>query len=445
MAERRIIRGARLLPLDGRRQLRRADVLIEGGKIAAIGGVKDAPDAELIETTAALIPGLVQAHLHLDEVILDRKFVAHSDPLFHYEVELVRWLERQDEAALLVQAYSGIGRGLLAGATAFADVGRSQHRVVAADVAAELGARLLAPLDGAAEDLERAIDRLVERYDSGGLVRPGIWLHDAESVAPAALSRAGKLSEARGIPLFVHVGRLPGVRGGVDRLRQHGALHRHTVICHGRAQSLRGYARALVDAGATVVLTPGADLMVGASPPALEPLLSAGVELAIGGDGGSSRTEVDPFRDARLLYGLLRGRADHPASRALEIASRGGARALGVGSGSLEVGQPADLVFVDVAHVDSDDHEALARRILDHGGPEQVRAVWVAGTRVAMDGRLERGSLPTMEEEDEVRARILPRLSAPLPFKLRAKLGLRRAVAVDRGWGLFRLPFKEER
>ena len=39
MGQRRIIRGARLLPLDGRRQQRRGDVLMEGGLIAAIGGV----------------------------------------------------------------------------------------------------------------------------------------------------------------------------------------------------------------------------------------------------------------------------------------------------------------------------------------------------------------------------------------------------------------------
>jgi cytosine/adenosine deaminase-related metal-dependent hydrolase len=208
---------------------------------------------------------------------------------------------------------------------------------------------------------------------------------------------------------------------------------------------LQGHAARIADAQATVVLSPAADLMVGAAPPALLPLLEAGVELALGADGGASRTELDPFRDARLLFGLLRGWVEQPASRALEIAAHGGARALGFGSGTLEVGQPADVVLVDVAHVDSGDHEALARRILDHGGPEQVRSVYVGGERVAADGRPENLILPTMEEEDHVRARIMPRLSAPLPFGVRAKLALRRALAVDRGWGLHRLPFKEER
>lgn len=444
MGQRRIIRGARLLPLDGRRQLRRGDVLMEGGLIAAIGGIKDPAGAELIETTAALIPGLVQTHVHLDEAILDRRYVPSVDPWLHYEVDLRRWLERQDEASLSLQARSGLGRGLLAGTTSFCDVGRVHHRAVAIEAALELGVRLVALLDAQAEEVPRALDRFRERYKDSPRVRPGLWLGDAETASAAVLAEAGKRAEAEALPLVAHVGRLPGARGGVERLARAGALQRHTVLCHGRAGSLQGQADRIAAAQATVVLSPAADLMVGASPPALEPLLEAGVELALGADGGASRTELDPFRDARLLFGLLRGRVEHPASRALEIAARG-ARALGGGSGALEVGQPADLVLVDVAHVDSDDHEALARRILDHGGPEQVRSVYVGGDRVASDGRPENLILPTMEEEEQARARILPRLSAPLPLGLRAKLALRRALAVDRGWGLHRLPFKEER
>lgn len=445
MGQRRIIRGARLLPLDGRRQQRRGDVLMEGGLIAAIGGIKDPGGAELVETTAALIPGLVQAHVHLDEAILDRRFVPNFDPLVYYEVDLLRWLERQDEATLSLQARSGLGRGLLAGATSFCDVGRVHHRAVAVEAALELGVRLVALLDAHAEDVPRAIDRFRERYQESPRVRPGLWLGDAETASATVLAEAGKRSEMEAVPLFAHIGRLPGARGGVERLARAGALHRHTVLCHGRAGSLQGHAARIADAQATVVLSPAADLMVGAAPPALVPLLEAGVELALGADGGASRTELDPFRDARLLFGLLRGWVEQPASRALEIAAHGGARALGFGSGTLEVGQPADVVLVDVAHVDSDDHEALARRILDHGGPEQVRSVYVGGERVAADGRPENLILPTMEEEDQARARILPRLSAPVPVGLRAKLALRRALAVDRGWGLYRLPFKEER
>ena len=80
--------------------------------------------------------------------------------------------------------------------------------------------------------------------------------------------------------------------------------------------------------------------------------LAAGVTVALGTDGAASNNDLDMFeamRQAAFLHKLAtRDPQAVPASAALEMATIGGARALGLDSlvGSLEVGKRADLIVV---------------------------------------------------------------------------------------------------
>jgi 5-methylthioadenosine/S-adenosylhomocysteine deaminase len=61
-----LLRGARVITMaPDRPDAERADVLIEGGTIAAIGEGLAATDAEIVDVTDRIVlPGLVNAHLH---------------------------------------------------------------------------------------------------------------------------------------------------------------------------------------------------------------------------------------------------------------------------------------------------------------------------------------------------------------------------------------------
>lgn len=422
--------------MDGRRQQKRGDLLIDGGLLSAIGGVASTAGALITETSHVLLPGLVQAHVHLDQALLNRDFVPSLDPWRFQLVQLSTFLAAQDEASLSAQAESAIGRGLLAGATTYGDAGLTASRP-GIEAALRLGARLVVAVDatvGAPARVLDALDTALARREGGLRIRFALFAGAAERTPISALAAASRLAQERSLPLIVHSGELPGDGGGIRRLERAHALTRSLVLCHARSPELARHAKVLAECGATIVLTPASDLLFGAPRPPLEAFVEAGVNLALGSDGGASRIAFDPFRELRLLLRLFRGRVSSPATTALEIATRGGARALGLNAGAVEVGRAADLVAIDVAAQDGEEHEALAVRIIEEGGPERVRTVWVDGQVVAADGRLVSGSLPREVDERALRQRLLASQPAPAPLKARARAGVRSLIGGSRRW-----------
>ena len=62
----RWIRGARIVTMGPQGTLEKGDILIENGKIAAIGEQLDCEDAEVIDAAGlTAIPGIVDAHSHI--------------------------------------------------------------------------------------------------------------------------------------------------------------------------------------------------------------------------------------------------------------------------------------------------------------------------------------------------------------------------------------------
>lgn len=404
-----ILRGATVMPLDGRHVLKRSDVLVDDGVIAAAGGTLDTQDAHIVDVEGVLMPGLVDAHAHLDQALLDRHFVPHLDPNVYHQVQVAAWRAGLDADAVGIMATTALGRGLLSGTTAVGDASASPNGSSAVEAALRLGARLCLAVDGARGDPSSALAVLSERaaLEPRATISAAVWGGDAERTARRHLAAAADAARQARVPLVVHAGTLPHDRIALRRLERAGALDARLVVCHagGRTLDDPNAARRLAEAGATVVLTPGADILSGAPPPALGPLLEHDVNLALGAESGATRMGFDLFREVRLLRRLLVGRADRPASRALAIAARGGGRALGLPVGSIEVGHRADLVLLDVEWEEGEGHEEVARRIVDHGGPDLVKSVWVDGRSVVHNGRLLNGALPTEEAEEHVRAR----------------------------------------
>ena len=110
--------------------------------------------------------------------------------------------------------------------------------------------------------------------------------------------------------------------------------------------------------GTHVAHCPSSNLKLGSGVAPIVELLAAGVSVALGADGAPCNNRLDGFTELRLAALLQKGRLGPevlPAARALELATLGGARALGLHAeiGSLTPGKRADITVVDLsgAHV----------------------------------------------------------------------------------------------
>jgi formimidoylglutamate deiminase len=131
-------------------------------------------------------------------------------------------------------------------------------------------------------------------------------------------------------------------------------------------------------------------------------LLQAGVEVSLGSD---SQAHIDLLEEARQLEGHLRllrlGRAvlfprsvEGPRESALgqvllRALTTAGARSLGVDTGALRAGQPADFVTIDLTHPSmvGVPREALVSAAMMGGASAAIRDVCVQGRLIVEGGR----------------------------------------------------------
>jgi 5-methylthioadenosine/S-adenosylhomocysteine deaminase len=430
--ERRIIRGASVLALDGRRAIRKNDILIENGKIAATGGI-DSIEGLLTDVRGLVIPGLVQAHLHLVDALLDSGFVASPDPRVLERVQLPAWRSRIGEDEVRLSTAGGISRALTSGVTLFADASTA-HRDAALEEVRAYGIRFVACIDARLADFERQLDAWAQAQNEA--IRPGIAV-DATSASTGLLRRVARAAETHSAPILAGGGGLSGAGAAVRALRRAGALGPRLVLHSARDLDSKT-ARAIGEARATVALSPGHDLLIGAPPPPMDALLEARVRIAIGSGGNASRLGFDPFAEARLLLRFLEGKIEAPATYALDAIGPNGAMGLGIAGGMIEAGRPADLVLLDLDADPTDNYEQTALRVIENGGPHIVRTVWVAGRVVASDGRPRLAEPPSESEEDALRERMLPRVMAEADRRpVRRAIGTAtRALWRAKGWRL---------
>jgi cytosine/adenosine deaminase-related metal-dependent hydrolase len=114
--------------------------------------------------------------------------------------------------------------------------------------------------------------------------------------------------------------------------------------------------RQIVASKTTIAHCPSANLKLASGVAPIPELVAAGARVALGADGAPCNNNLDGFVEMRLA-GLVHrprlGPAALPAQTILALATRGGARALGLEAelGSLEPGKRADLAVVDVSGI----------------------------------------------------------------------------------------------
>jgi 5-methylthioadenosine/S-adenosylhomocysteine deaminase len=377
------------------------------GFIERVGPAADVPAPSGIrrvdEPGAALVPGLVNTHTHLE--LTRFAGLVPDDDFAEWIGRLRQMKEELDSAAYLDAAKQGVRDCWASGVTTLADTG---DRGVVARALSELGGagivyhevfgpdpdHCAAALDGLRRAVEAAEQYRSQRIRIGvsphapytvsrGLYRAvGRWarteglpiaLHLAESRAEVELLRAasGPFADGwrrRGIPLP------PPGRSPVQLVDDEDVLGAQTLCIHAvqvDAADVERFRRT----GAAIAHCPRANRRHGHGAAPLAAFLAAGLRVGLGTDSVASVYPLDLFAEAREAQVL----AELPAADALALCTLGGARALGLEReiGSLTAGKQADMAVVDLPGTLGDP----ASLVLD-AGLLGVRATFVGGREV---------------------------------------------------------------
>lgn len=359
-----VLRGGRIAGVE-----EPVDIVVKGGVVVEIGPAVTAPaDAEVIELDGRLVlPGLVDAHCHLDKTLFGRSWVPHpAGDALSERISSERRLRSRlgvpdvDRITILLEAMIAAGTTYVRSHT---------------DVAPELGLSGVEAVREAASRMAGRIDIEQVAFPQYGILRePGT----AELMAQAlteGVEVVGGIDPAGmdGDP----VRHLDIVFGLADRHSSKIDIHLHDggslgtwqleLICdrtvtlglQGRVTVSHAYglgqatpdvqqrlADRLAEAGVTITTAAVYDFPV----PPVRVLRSAGVNVACGHDGirdlwGPYGTGDMLDRAMHLAYRST-FRRDDDIELALQAATTGGATALGLPAYGLTAGAPADMVVV---------------------------------------------------------------------------------------------------
>jgi len=359
--------------------IRNGTVVTDGATIVYVGEPAGAPPGQDIELgDAILCPGLVNAHCHLELTVM-RGFLEG--------LEFRDWIVRLTTAKRVVlsrddlmdSARIGLVEGIRAGITTYADTSDSG---VVFDAMLELGVRGImyqevfgpdpAQCDASMEELRRKVEALRPRATS--LVRVGISPHAPYTVSDELFAAVAEYARTHDVPVAVHIAesaaesdlveRAAGIfadglarrgivlqrrgRSPIEMLDRNGLLDVRPLLIH----AIRADARdveLIAARDAAVAHCPVSNAKLGHGIAPLCAMLAAGVRVGLGSDSVASNDRMDILGEAQAATLLQSVALQQPdaieARRALELATIGGARALGLDSriGSLEPGKAADL------------------------------------------------------------------------------------------------------
>jgi cytosine/adenosine deaminase-related metal-dependent hydrolase len=196
----------------------------------------------------------------------------------------------------------------------------------------------------------------------------------------------------------------PDGQSGIRRLAAAGLLDPRIVAAHCvkvDTEEIDMLARHDV----AVVHCPRSNGLLGCGVAPLAELRDAGLRVGIGTDGVSSVPSHDAFEELRAAISAARARSERAdalsATEALELATLGGARALGLEAdiGSLLPGKRADLSILTLSGSSYLPWEDPAAAVVYGGAPERVLATLVDG-----EARYERGGFEWHELIDAASA-----------------------------------------
>jgi 5-methylthioadenosine/S-adenosylhomocysteine deaminase len=391
-----------VLPVEGA-PIEGGAVAIDGGSIVAVGTADELGHGTRFED-AAIVPGFVNAHTHLEYAV----YGGFGDGLGDFAEWIALHVQRKtriDWDEFVDIARLGAAECLASGVTTVGDCSYSGASAVGC---AELGLRATVYLEVFGSDVNAGLERFARIRDRAEdsfseRVRPGVSPHAPYSVSLELYRACAEL----GLPIATHISESASevaylVRGegawggyrhllveppgstGTRLLAEHGLLGPQVVAAHCVVVDEEEI-ELLASTATGVAHCPRSNAALGCGVAPLAELRAAGARVGVGTDSPASAPSFDFFEELRSVVLSARARARRPdvlsAAEALELATLGSARALGLDAevGSIAPGKRADLAVVSLEGSPYLPWEDPAAAVVFGGSPDRVLATYVDG------------------------------------------------------------------
>jgi 5-methylthioadenosine/S-adenosylhomocysteine deaminase len=349
-------------------------VAVRGSSIAAVGEEvtlrQQYSAAETLDCAGKVVmPGLINAHTHVPMTLL--RGLADDLRLDVWLMGYMMPVEREFVSPDFVRLGTKLACAemIRSGVTSFADMYYFEEHVARAT--AEAGMRALcgqtilkfpAP-DAAYYEESFALAReFIQGWKDHELIVPAVSPHAPYTCTQEMLRACAGLALEFDVPLHTH---LSETALEVENMR---AENNMPVIPYVKKQRLfeakvlaahcvhidDGEIKTLANHHVGVAHNPSSNLKLASGFAPVQKMVDAGINVGIGTDGPASNNDLNMFEEIRLAAFVAKAHSNDPtalpASTALAMATRQGARAMHMGhiTGTLEAGKRADLIVVDI-------------------------------------------------------------------------------------------------
>ncbi len=395
-------------------------VTVHNGRIVAVGqAVTGTPVHDLGDVV--LLPGLVNAHTHLEFSLLDQP-LGQAGMGFADWIAVVVQHRKQQTQQLMVEtdgfqrfrrrsAQAGLTESRVSGVAAIGDIatpGWPRECFPAAELNATIFLELLG-LDPSKHDslMNMARSFVQDVQDTAGDLWPGLSPHAPYTASPQLVTSACQLSALERFPVAMHLaesrdelellatkrGRmvevleaigawhpdaLPAASAPLDYLKLLATAHRALVV-HGNYLTsdeihFLGEHRERMSA----IYCPRTHAFFGHERYPLSEMLSAGVRVAVGTDSRASNPDLKLWEELKLI---ARQHPNVPPDQVLRMGTLNGAEALGIDHdyGSVTLGKVARLAVVRLSQRTATPYDS----IFTSGGSADPLAQFLERNRAA--------------------------------------------------------------
>jgi 5-methylthioadenosine/S-adenosylhomocysteine deaminase len=370
-----LLTNAIVLTMDDQlTQYDRGALAVSADKIIAVG-----PEGELRAKFTAhetidcggkvLMPGLVNAHTHAAMTLL--RGLADDLRLDVWLMGYMMPVEREFVSPDFVRLGTSLACAELirSGVTCFADMYYFEEHVARATAEAGLRAvcsqtvlKFPSPDAGDYEESLAAARDFIQKWKGHALIEPSVAPHAPYTCTQEILRATAALAVEFDVPLHTH---LAETALEVENSRNENGM---PVIPYVKKMNLfeakvlaahcvhvdEGEIYTLMHHKVGVAHNPTSNLKLASGVAPVQKMLEVGLNVGIGTDGPASNNDMDMFEEVRLAALLAKGFSGDPtvlpASMALSMGTRLGARALHLGeiTGTLKAGKRADFILLDI-------------------------------------------------------------------------------------------------